>query len=108
MCGRIWTPPDCNRLTGFGDEVNQHLRQAAAVAAARWQFGGHLHLERELLVGRQRLQRAADGLGNVLNGIIGQFEHKLTGLDLGQVEHVIDEAERGESTAGSIPCRKRF
>jgi hypothetical protein len=35
-----------------------------------WQFGGKLELERELLVGRQRLKRAADGLGNVLDRII--------------------------------------
>jgi hypothetical protein len=33
-------------------------------------------------------------LGNVLNAVIGQFEHKLTGLDLGQIEHIIDESEQ--------------
>jgi hypothetical protein len=55
-----------------------------------WQFGGKLELERELLVGRQRLKRAADGLGNVVNGVIGEFEDELTGLDLGQIEHIID------------------
>ena len=60
----------------------------------RRQFGSKLDLEGELLVGRQWLQRAADGLGNVLNGVIGEFEHELTGLDLGQIEHVIDESEQ--------------
>jgi hypothetical protein len=61
---------------------------------ARRQFGSHLDLESELLVGRQWLQRAADGLGNILDAVIRQFEYELTGLDLGQIESVIDEAEQ--------------
>ena len=39
----------------------------------------------------ERLQRAADGLGNVLNAVIGEFENELAGLDLGQVEHVTEQ-----------------
>src|SRR5262245_42177617 len=60
----------------------------------RRQFGSKLELERELLVGRQRLQRAAHGLGNVLNAVVGKFEDELASLDLGQIEHVINEAEQ--------------
>src|SRR6516225_9298516 len=81
-------------LNRIADEVDQDLRQAPSVAAARRQIGSKLELKRELLVGRQRLQRAANRLGNVLNGIIGQFEHKLACLDLGQIEHVIDQSEQ--------------
>jgi hypothetical protein len=51
---------------------------SAARRHGRWQLRGDLDLERELLVGRQRLKRAADGLGNVLNAIIGEFEVELT------------------------------
>jgi hypothetical protein len=80
-------------LNGIADEIDQDLRQAAAVAAAWWQFGGHLHLERELLVGSQGLQRAADGLSNILDGIIGQFEDELAGLDLREIENVIDQSK---------------
>src|SRR5215472_16140781 len=58
------------------------------------QFKSKFDLERELFVGRQRLQRAADGLRNVLNVIIGEFEDELTGLDLRQIEHIIDEPEQ--------------
>src|SRR5262249_23592392 len=83
-----------SELNSIADEIDQARRQAAAVATARWQVGGHLDLKRELLVGRERLQCAADRLGNVLDGVIGQFEHKLARLDLGQVEHVIDESEQ--------------
>src|SRR5262249_15477392 len=67
---------------------------AAAVTVARRQVGRKLELERELFVGCQRLQRAANGLGNVLNAVIRKFEFKLTSLDLGQIEHVIDESEQ--------------
>src|SRR6516165_4438246 len=81
-------------LDGVADEIDQNLRQAAAISMTRRQFGSKLELERELLVGRQRLQRAADGLGNVLNAVIGKLENQLAGLDLGQIEHVIDESEQ--------------
>src|SRR5215472_1740234 len=57
-------------------------------------MGSYLHFEPELLVGRQRLKRAANGLRDVLNGIIGEFEDELAGLDLGKVEHVIDESKQ--------------
>ena len=63
--------------------------------AATWgQLGGHLDLKRELLVGRQRLQRAANSLSNILDAVIGQLENQLAGLDLGEIEHVIDQAEQ--------------
>src|SRR2546425_662496 len=81
-------------LNRVADEIDQDLSQAASVAVPGWQFGGKLELERELLVSRQRLKCAADGLGNILNGIIGEFEFELAGLDLGEVEHVIDEPEQ--------------
>src|SRR6516164_1067358 len=81
-------------LNGIADEIDQNLRQAAAVTVARRQVRSQLELERELFVGRQRLKRAADRLGNVLNRVIGQFEDELTGFDLGEVQHVIDESEQ--------------
>src|SRR6516165_12335221 len=58
------------------------------------QFGGKLELKRELLVSREWLQRAADGLGNVLNRVIRELQYELAGLDLGQIEHVVDETEQ--------------
>jgi hypothetical protein len=70
-------------LDGVADQIDQHLRQAPAVAVPRWQFRGQIELEREFLVDRQRLERAADGLSNILNRIGGEFECELAGLDLG-------------------------
>src|SRR5262249_52099782 len=81
-------------LNSVADEINQDLRQTATVATSGRQFGRHLDLERKLFVCCQRLQCAADGLGNVLNGIIGEFEFKLASFDLRQIEHVIDESEQ--------------
>src|SRR5262249_12836754 len=86
--------------TGVGEldcvanEIDEDLRQAPSVTAARGQLRSHLDFEHELFVGCQRLQRAANRLGNILNGIIGQFEDKLASLDLGQIKHVIDEPEQ--------------
>src|SRR6516165_4893647 len=58
-------------LNRVADEIDQNLRQAAAITMTGRQLAGKLKLECELLIGRQRLQRAADGLGNVLNAVIG-------------------------------------
>src|SRR6516162_6992849 len=65
------------------DEIDQDLGQAAAVTVPWRQFAGKLKLERELFVRRQRLKRAADGLRDVLNAVIGKFEFELASLDLG-------------------------
>src|SRR6516225_8692304 len=83
-----------SELDGVANKIDQNLRQSSAVTMAWWQFRGHLDFEGQLFVSRQRLQRAADGLGDVLNAVIGEFEHELTGFDLGQIEHVIDKSEQ--------------
>ncbi len=46
---------------------------------------------KELLVRRQRLDRTVNGLGDALERVIGKIEDKLAGLDLRQIEHVVDE-----------------
>src|SRR5262249_12140059 len=81
-------------LDRVADQIDQHLRQAPAVTVARWQVGSKLELERKLLVRCQRLQRAANGLGNVLYGVVGQLKDELAGLDLREIEHIIDQSEQ--------------
>src|SRR6516225_1389421 len=81
-------------LNRVADEIDQDLGQAATVAVAWRQVGSQLKLERELFVGRQRLKRAANRLGYVLNAVIGKFEDELAGFDLGEIEHVIDQTEQ--------------
>src|SRR5262249_33280435 len=83
-----------SELNGVADQIDQDLRQAPAVAATRGQLRSELDLERELFIRRQWLERAADGLGDVLNRVIGKFEDELAGLDLGQIEHVVDQSQQ--------------
>src|SRR5580704_16921491 len=91
--------PCIRELDGVTDKVDQDLGQAPPIAITCWHFGGHLDLERELLVGGERLKRAADGLGNILKRIIGEIERELASLDLRQIEHVIDQAEQVSAVA---------
>src|SRR5215469_4727947 len=81
-------------LDGVANEIDQDLRQAPSITAARGQLRSYLHFKHELFVGCQGLKRAADVLGNVLNAVVGEFEFQLTSLDLGQVEHIIDETQQ--------------
>src|SRR5262249_34015974 len=56
--------------------------------------GATFDFEPKLLVGRQRLERAAHRLRNILDGVIGQLEDKVAGFDFGQIEHVVDQPEQ--------------
>ena len=57
-------------LDGVADQIDQDLRQAAAVAMAGWQLGGDVDLERQLLIGSQGFERAAYSLGDIPNAVI--------------------------------------
>src|SRR5215831_3217076 len=83
-----------SELDGVANKIDQNLSQSSAVTMAWWQFRGHLDFEGQLFVSRQRLQRAANRLGDVLNAVIRKFEFELTGLDLGEVKHIIDQAKQ--------------
>ena len=60
---------------------------------------GNFHLEREFFIGCKRLKRTADGLGNVLNRVIGEFEDELAGLDLGEIENIVNQAQQMTAVA---------
>src|SRR4029077_10569415 len=83
-----------SELNGVADEIDQDLSQATAIAMPWWQLRSDLNFECELFVGRQRLKCAADSLGDILNAVIRQFEDQLASLDLGQIEHIINEPEQ--------------
>src|SRR6516225_4610202 len=83
-----------SELDGVANKIDQNLSQSSAVTMAWWQFRGHLDFEGQLFVSRQRLQRAADGLRDVLNAVIGKFEFELASLDLGQIQHIVDESKQ--------------
>src|SRR5580704_2469138 len=59
-----------------------------------WQFGRHIDLKSELLVGGQRLKRAANSLGNIFKRVIGEIKRELASLNLRQIEYIIDQAKQ--------------
>ena len=81
-------------LDGVADEVEHHLRQPPLVAVALRHVGLRFDLEAELLVVGERLDRAEHVVEHVLHRIVGERQRELAGLDLGQVEHVVDQAEQ--------------
>ena len=80
-------------LDRIADEVQQHLRQPPLVAAADRQPLLHLRREREPLRLGERLRAREDRLHDLPDGVIVKREGELAGLDLRQVEHVVDEPE---------------
>ena len=56
---------------------------------------GNLGLERELLGLRQRLGCRPHCLDHALDRILGEVQAELAGLDLGDVEHGVDQARAG-------------
>ncbi len=86
-------------LDGVADKIEQHLGQPALVAMAGRHVGRNIHLEIKLLLRRQRLDRAEHVVDDVLHRIGGERKLELAGLDLGQVEHVVDQAEQMPAVA---------
>ena len=103
----IVTSPVIGELDRVADEIEQHLGEAALVAVRRRQVGRHLDLERELLLGGERLDRAEHAVHHVLDRIVGERERELAGLDLRQVEHVVDQAEQMLAVASARARARR-
>ena len=61
-------------LDGVANEIDQDLRQAPTVTAARGQLRSHLDFEQELFVGCQRLQRAAN-FNSIRDAIQAKHDH---------------------------------
>ena len=81
-------------LDGVADEVEEHLGEALLVAQADRQLLGNVGLERELLGLRQRLGCRAHRLDHALDGVLAEVQAELAGLDLGDVEHGVDQAQQ--------------
>ena len=56
-------------------------------------FGATSPRQGELLSGCERLHGCNDRVDDVLERVVRKIERQLTGLDFGEVEHVIDQAE---------------
>ena len=58
------------------------------------QLRRQIGLEREVLASGQRLERDDHAVDDLLERIVGERQAELPGLDLGQVEHIVDEPEQ--------------
>ena len=79
-------------LAGVAPQVEEHLRDAPRVAAARGMLSA-FHVQRSFLRRSQGLPRRNDRLDHILNGECVQAQHQLTGFDLAEVEHVVAETQ---------------
>ena len=87
-------------LDGIADQVQQDLRDAPLVAASRRQMRRHFGFEYQVLFAAASGSTAlTDAVDDLLDRIVGQRQRELTGLDLGQVEHVVDEPEKMPAVA---------
>src|SRR5215831_6948055 len=80
-------------LYGIANEIEQHLCKALFVSEASWKRLVHGRRERELLVLGERLGGGAHRLDHALDGVFAHVQGELSGLDLGNVEHGVDEAQ---------------
>ena len=89
--------------TRFSSTCDRRRSSPRAVRQVR----RHVELERELLARGQRLDRDVDALHHVLDRIVGERQRELPGLDLGKIEHVVDQAEQMLAVASArAPARR--
>ena len=97
--GAVRRPGLDRDLAGVGEldrvagEVQQHLGEPPLVAPARRQIGRDDRLEGELLAGGEGLHRRDHGVNDLPHGVVAERERELPRLHLGEVEHVVDQAE---------------
>src|SRR5262245_29970547 len=81
-------------LDGVPHKIEQHLGEALLITKTDGERLGNLRLERELFVLGEGLGSGAHGLDHAFNGILGHVQGELTGFDLRNVEHGVDEAQQ--------------
>jgi hypothetical protein len=100
------TSPLLGELTGIAQQVEQDLPQPHGVHGQRTEIGRGLDYE-AVLVLLSELPRGADDLVDQPGQIHGGgIELKLTGFDLREVEHLVDEAK--EVSASAIHTLQRL
>jgi hypothetical protein len=85
--------PNFRELDGVPDEVEQHLGQPPLVASPGGQVRSNGGLEDEPLLGRQGFHLGDHGVDHFRQRVVGERELELAGLDLGEVEDVVDQPE---------------
>ena len=87
--------PALGELDRVAEQVEQHLAHAGRIADQRVvRAGVDVHVEREALDDRLLAERAGDALDQAGQRERGLFQLQPAGLDLGEVEHVVDDAQQ--------------
>ena len=89
--------PDVRELDGVVDQVADHLPQPRRVGHDEGQARIDEHRQIQPLAGRLFREQAGDILGRVGQIDLDGLQIHLPGLDLGEVQDVVDDAEQGLS-----------
>ena len=87
-------------LEGIAEQVTENLQDALAVGFQRdGDVGVDVEVEVDLLLGRHRLEGRLELLRDVRERNVGRVDLDLAGLDLRQVEHLVDQVEEVRACA---------
>ena len=78
-------------LDRVGDEIAQDLGDLALIRHQRRQAAGLLEDESDVIADQQRAQHAAQRAEQIGGLELGRAHHRLAGLDLGDVEQIVDQ-----------------
>src|SRR4029079_390841 len=81
-------------LDGIANQVKQRLRDSSLVPFGSGEIIANFRLEQQLLFCCKRFRVSHHRLDNFLDRVLGGRERQLASLDLGEIEHVIDEPEQ--------------
>ncbi len=81
-------------LEGVAGEIHQALRDAPVVAVGDRKAVGYVDHEFQPFLGGERAQRNVDDVDDLARRILRQRELHAPGLDLGEVEDVVDQAQQ--------------
>src|SRR5215813_14159774 len=80
-------------LDGVADQIEQYLGEALFITEAKGQGLRDISAENKLLVLGKRLGGRAYSFNHALDRVLGHVQSELAGLDLGDVEDGVDQAQ---------------
>src|SRR5262249_8284378 len=75
-------------------KIQQDLGNAPCISSRKRKVRRYLAFQCDPLFRRQRLDGVKHSFHDVLQRVVGDFEPQLTGLDLCEIEHIVDQVEQ--------------
>ena len=95
------------KLHSVAKEIGEHLAHTTRIAhVSTWQKEIEIHQEINPLVAAIHLHQGDQFLGALLEVKLFLHQHQLTGLNLGEIEHVIDDHQEGFARVLDGLCEK--